>query len=216
MFTGARLIYPISHDEAHEVEHLYTPINSKSKPQCPSIRAGKNLIINIYLQNKGLKRCLLYVTMIMTMSLSGFGMLMASNYKYYAFDRNQDALKSDSYLTMVGSIGSIFNSASRLFWGVLMDTFEFKELAIVNLIVQVTLAHTVQFTTRSRFLYSIFIWGTAGCYGGIFSMMPTLTTEIFGSEHGPNLYGVVFQGFILAAWIQFVLVKGLIQHFDYD
>ncbi len=56
------------------------------------------------------------------------GNFMSQNYKSYGIAINKD----DEFLTVIGTIGSIFNSLSRFFWGTLIDYFPFKYLIITN------------------------------------------------------------------------------------
>lgn len=37
-------------------------------------------------------------------------------------------IKSDRFLTLVGSIGSLFNGISRIFWSTLLDYIAFKKV----------------------------------------------------------------------------------------
>ena len=52
---------------------------------------------------------------------SMYGMSVAGNYKTYG----RKYYSSDSFLSLAGSIGSIFNGFTRIFYGILMDKFTF-------------------------------------------------------------------------------------------
>ena len=47
---------------------------------------------------------------------------MSSNFKPYGTQNHID----DKFLTMVGSVGSLFNGFSRIGWGTAFDKFTFK------------------------------------------------------------------------------------------
>ena len=42
-------------------------------------------------------------------------------------------------------------------------------------------------------------------YGGLYSVFPAITYKIFGQLHGAKIYGMVFFGFALGSWLQFLL-----------
>jgi len=63
-----------------------------------------------------------------------FSLFMANNYKIFGLVKIED----DSFLTIVGSVGSVCNGGSRALWGILMDKFGFKKIFFLILVVQVT------------------------------------------------------------------------------
>jgi len=63
------------------------------------------------------------------MLLASLGVLIAGNVKSYGSIKIND----DNFLTIVGSLGSVANSLSRLFWGFMLDNIKFRWLANVNL-----------------------------------------------------------------------------------
>jgi sugar phosphate permease len=54
-----------------------------------------------------------------------FGMFIAFNYKEYGMLRIED----DSFLTVIGSCGAIFNGLGRFFWGFMFDKFSFRVIS---------------------------------------------------------------------------------------
>jgi hypothetical protein len=64
-----------------------------------------------------------------------FGIFIAFNYKEYGFIKIAD----DSFLTVVGSTGAIFNGIGRLFWGLMFDKFSFRLISsIINIILMIS------------------------------------------------------------------------------
>lgn len=47
-------------------------------------------------------------------------------------------------------------------------------------------------------------------------MFPKQTNKMFGSKYGSNIYGVVYQGFMISNWVTFFVVKDLKDSWDYD
>ena len=58
---------------------------------------------------------------------------MANNYKIYGIEEIAD----DTFLTLVGSIGSVCNGFSRAAWAMLMDRFGFRRIFLIMMIIQV-------------------------------------------------------------------------------
>lgn len=58
--------------------------------------------------------------------------MIAANYK--TIGTSVPELNDDFYLTIVGSLSSVMNFLSRLFWGNMLDKFSFRKLWIANII----------------------------------------------------------------------------------
>jgi hypothetical protein len=82
-------------------------------------------------------------------------------------------------------MASISNCISRLLWGSLLDHFKVDNVLIANQSISLFLALTIRFTVNSKFFFGLHLQLVLLCYGGAFSMMPTLSTFIFGKKLGP-------------------------------
>jgi len=61
-----------------------------------------------------------------------FGMFIAFNYKEYGMTKMSG---NDSFLTVIGSIGAVFNGVGRFFWGLMFDKFSFRVISsIINIV----------------------------------------------------------------------------------
>jgi OFA family oxalate/formate antiporter-like MFS transporter len=120
-------------------------------------------------------------------------MFIAFNYKEYGMLEISD----DSFLTIVGSCGSVLNGLGRLFWGILFDKFSFRTVSIGINTVLLLFAVSMQFLVKNKVLYLIAVCLVYFAYGGNYSVYPTQTIRIFGSERGAKLYYIVFIGFSL-------------------
>ena len=58
--------------------------------------------------------------------------MIAANYK--TIGTSVTELNDDFYLTIVGSLSSVMNFLTRLFWGNMLDKFSFRKLWIANII----------------------------------------------------------------------------------
>lgn len=64
---------------------------------------------------------MIYITILMATVFSCFGIMIIANFKPYALEYEY----SDSFLTLVATVGSIVNGLSRVFWGYLMERISF-------------------------------------------------------------------------------------------
>lgn len=152
--------------------------------------SGKNLIKTDPVEEtnmcpsmkRGLSHHISYILLLLIYCMAGFGVLMASNYKLYGL--LQPSLKDDKFLTLVGSLGSVMNSLSRFVWGFLLDKVPFKILAFANLALTEILCSTLTLVIGSRALYMTYILTIYFAYGGLYSMMPTISCHIFGRKYG--------------------------------
>jgi sugar phosphate permease len=67
---------------------------------------------------------ILWLVLTLTASIP-FGMFIAFNYKEYGMIK----LTNDSFLTVIGSCGAIFNGLGRFFWGFMFDKFSFRVIS---------------------------------------------------------------------------------------
>lgn len=126
-----------------------------------------------------------------------YGTMTVSNYKLYGEYNNYD----DSFLSTVGTVGSIFNGISRIFWGSLMEKFTIHQIIFVNVSIQICISFTYRWVAEYGALF--FIWTVLGyfCYGGWLSVLPTLVTRVYGKKIGTSIYGITFFGFALASFV---------------
>ena len=132
------------------------------------------------------------MTLTLTCSVP-FGMFIAFNYKEYGHLQITD----ETFLTTVGSLGSVFNGLGRLFWGVLLDRFSFKAVSTSINIILLAFSVTMQYLVKVDYMYLIAVCLIYLAYGGNYSVYPTHTVRTLGNKYGPKLYYVVFIGFSL-------------------
>jgi len=144
-----------------------------------------------------------WILFIMVIGGSFFGLLMANNYKVYGLTRIAD----DSWVTLVGSIGSASNGCSRLFWAALYDRFGFKKVYFILMAIQIAIAGTLDMIAGVKILYLFWHSITMATEGGQFSIMPAVTSKTFGPKIGPVIYGILYIGFSIANLGSFFLTK---------
>ena len=118
-------------------------------------------------------------------------MFVAFNYKEYGSIRITD----DSFLTVVGSCGAVFNGFGRLVFGMLFDRFSFRLLSTIINSILLVFAITLPFVADSKPLFLIAVSLIYFVYGANYAIYPTQTMRVFGTAIGGKVYFIVFTGF---------------------
>jgi MFS family permease len=117
-----------------------------------------------------------YMLVLMAFCSVFFGLVVANSYKNYGLEKIGD----DNFLTLVGSISALGNASSRVILATLMDHFGFRKVFCTSMVVQASIALTLQWISEFKVAYIIWIFIALFCFGGNLSMFPVLTTKIFG------------------------------------
>lgn len=128
-------------------------------------------------------RSLYFLTMMMFCSVSS-GYFLSSNFKTYGLDKISD----DSFLTLVGSLSSLFNGGGRLFWGIVFDKIDFKKTYSIILIIQILVLATMRFISDYKASYLIWVCIGLLCEGGHFVIFPPISLRVFGPNVGSKIY----------------------------
>lgn len=145
----------------------------------------------------GMKTKFIYQSIGLTFLFTVFGSMIVANYKFYGEYNSYD----DKFLNAVGTVGSIFNGLSRIFWGSLMEKLTIKQIITANLTMQIVISFTFRWVAHIPSLYFIYTVLGYFVYGGWLSVMPTLIARIYGKKIGTRIYGIAFLGFSLASFI---------------
>lgn len=132
-----------------------------------------------------------------------FGYLMANNYKVYGLTR----INNDAFVTLVGSIGSLVNGASRAIWAAFYDKYGFKRVYFVLLVVQAALSVSLHYISTIQGVYLLWYALIMSCEGGQIAMFPAVTKKVFGPKVGPVMYGIVFGGYAVTNLTAFFLTN---------
>ncbi len=132
---------------------------------------------------------------------------------YAAFAKSVD--NADNFIfaigsvdfVFIGSLAALFNGIGRIFWGKLSDIVTYKKSMLLMFSIQAFLMF-MYFTTNVNDLYFLIVTcAIYFCFGGNFSLFPTATSDLFGSENlGPN-YGIVFTAYGIAGFFGATMVN---------
>ena len=110
-------------------------------------------------------------------------------YKIYGENSSPHPPISDFSLTVVASIGSgLVNGVTRLALGTIVDKVGFKKLFFAIMSIQLVLSLSVYYAAYIESIYFICIILNFFCQGGIFTIFPVATTNVFGLEVGAQAY----------------------------
>ena len=110
-------------------------------------------------------------------------------------------------LTTIGSVGSLINGVSRIFWSTLLDHFAFNSVYRTLLVIQILMIATVEWSLNFTWLFAINICISMMCEGAITSILPTETLKHFGKDRGPTVYSFMFSSFGVSAITGSIMVS---------
>ncbi|KAL4487076.1 hypothetical protein ABPG72_001528 [Tetrahymena utriculariae] len=201
--VGSYLCVPPPEDELHNQQENENQLQNQLIDQ--ELQADYPQVFN-ECQNirSGLQTPFIYISIILMTLYGAQGNLIMDNFKPIG---SQIGKFSDAYLTWVGSIGSLFNGFIRLLWGRALDKYGFKNLAFLNLSIELFLMLTFYFSCQFQFTFIIWVLGIFACFGGWSAKVPALLAEIYGKKIGTMFYGITVQGFVVSCWLQFFIVQ---------
>ena len=115
-------------------------------------------------------------------------------------------IRNDQLLTTIGSVGSLFNGVSRIFWSSLLDCFAFNKVYRTLLFIQILCITLLEWSLNFPWLYFIVICVSMMCEGAITSILPTETLKHFGTKRGSQIYSYMFSSFGVSAITGSILV----------
>jgi len=151
------------------------------------------------------KSRIVYIMIAMIYMSVSNGYFMATNFKNYGIRK----ISNDQFLTLVGSLGSVFNGGGRFFWGFLSDKFNFKKIYLTILIIQMVNIVTLRFISSIEIAYLLWVCSALLCEGGHFVIFPPLSLKVFGPNVGSKIYSILILVCSLSNLTQFGLNLGL-------
>lgn len=131
-----------------------------------------------------------YIIWIIYLFMSLGGVLVSTGYKAIGSSKIHD----DSFLATIGSLASLCNGASRIFWGAIGDKFSFKIAVRFASCSVACILFTLWPVGSNLGEYGYLLWCcmTNFAYGGMYSLVPTAVYSFFGKTYAGANYGVVF------------------------
>lgn len=89
------------------------------------------------------------------------------------FGNTVPALSDVEYLTLVNSVSSVFN-ALRFIWSGAIDKYPFRIIYGILVVMEILIAFTMQFSSKTRASYLIVVSLVLFCVGGHFALFPNI------------------------------------------
>lgn len=89
-------------------------------------------------------------------------------------------INDDSFLALVGALGSFFNGSFRFVWAQFMDKTSFKLAISGLLILQLGLIGSLYYICYIKSCFLIWICGIYSCEGGLATLFPSVIAKCFG------------------------------------
>lgn len=96
----------------------------------PEVKKGEDIHYEFQSVKDALQTPFIYLSLLLAFFFTAFGTMCVSQYKNYGDDLGF----TDSFLSSVGTVGSIMNGAARIAWGALLEKFSIRTLLIANVI----------------------------------------------------------------------------------
>lgn len=104
-------------EPAIKQHHLPTTTVVETKPE-----SSEDIHYEFQTIKDGLMSPFLYLTCFLALLYTAYGTMMVSQYKNYG----EYCGYNDSYLTILGTIGSVLNGVGRIYWGSIFEKFTFR------------------------------------------------------------------------------------------
>ncbi|CAI5440789.1 unnamed protein product [Caenorhabditis angaria] len=129
--------------------------------------------------------------------------LTSGLYKAYG----QQFIDSDLFLSLIGSLSSIFNAGSRIVWGAIADASSYQLSMSIVCTMGALLAFCLPVVkyVASDLLFLLVVCLIFSCIGGTFSIFPYITHKCFSKDNFSVMYGFLQCSVSLAG-----LIAGLI------
>lgn len=94
---------------------------------------------------------------------------------------------------------ALFNAGGRLIWGTLSDRLGRVRMVVAMFVLTTLSLLVMAFIPLNTALYFICLIGIAFSFGGFLAVFPAITADFFGLKHLGANYGIIFQGYGVAA-----------------
>lgn len=146
-------------------DELSTLVDKNNDEECPSLK-------------EGIKTRRFWHLFIMALMSITPGLYIVNVYKTFG----KSKISNDEFLTIVGSVSSIFNGSFRYIWGWVMDKTSFKKSYTALIIIQTVFIMTLYYVASIEALYLIWVCVIVCCEGGHFSLYPTVIARMYGKQ----------------------------------
>ena len=136
-------------------------------------------------------------------------------------------IDDDRFLTIVGTISSIFNCFGRLLYGFIMDKTSYRIGMSIESVLLTLLVSTFYLTSligssnisetsmTTKVVYAVWVWSIYLTFPGTYSMQPAVTAQTFGPENAGKIYAFLFSSDIINNLMVAIVCDALVNRFGY-
>lgn len=151
------------------------------------------------------------LTLLMTIPLN----FVASTFKFYA--ENKPNLNNDVYLTTLAALGSVLSCFTKIGWGHWNDLTSFRfTFGLLILIEAISLSLLALLAESSKMLYLVIIDLILICFGGVYVLLPTICSKIYGNKTGTQIYGVIDSFMSFGSVVQYFCLSIFLDILNFD
>ena len=123
----------------------------------------------------------------------------------------QEFIHDDKFLALIASIGAIFNAASRLVWGLIIDKLSFK--VCYSIMSTLTLALMATFYLniyiKIKEIYMLWICAMYLISTGLYVITPVVTSRTFGQKNFSANYAIIMSSSSILSTIATGLINSV-------
>lgn len=115
---------------------------------------------------------------------------------------------------VVGSLSSIGNASGRVVWGWVSDHVgQFRALLLMTALLATILA-TWHLSVVDPAAFALWVMAICFCHGANFAICPSLTAQLFGSQHVAPNFGLIFLPYGAVSLVGIALVPRISKAFS--
>jgi hypothetical protein len=148
------------------------------------INKGSNHITFV----EALKTRNFYLIFFTTMFAGTAGMFSIASFKVIGLEYGYN----DTFLTVVGSLGSVMNGTNRPFWGWLFDKKSYRLTYVLLCIIEVIVCFTFPLISGFQVPFLIWLCILFSCSGGTITQLAPISVKLYGKDVGFRVYALLF------------------------
>jgi len=135
-------------------------------------------------------------------------------------------IKNDKFLSLVGTIASVFNCSGRILYGVIMDNSSYR-FAMITLTTLLTILSSTFYLTSllpmdsmlqlspAKVFFALWVWLIYLTFPGTYAMQPAVTAQLFGHQDAGKIYPLLFTADIVHNITLLLIKEPLVQKYGY-
>ncbi|SFK43163.1 MFS transporter, OFA family, oxalate/formate antiporter [Marinilactibacillus piezotolerans] len=104
------------------------------------------------------------------------------------------------------ALAAVFNAVGRITWGILSDKFGRLRVISIMFVLTAIAVGLLSTITPNAWLFFGIVAMIAFCFGGFLAVIPPLTSDYYGIQNLGANYGLVYQGYGIAALVGPMLI----------